>query len=313
MSDVSGVQLTDEDRQFLQNPALGGVILFARNFTSAAQVKALCAEIKAIRSPELLIAVDQEGGRVQRFKDVPEFTRLPAMRVLGDLWDSNVPEARARAFELGQALAEELAAVGVDFSFTPVLDLDWGASGVIGDRAFHHNPYVTAALATALMQGLRSTGMGAVGKHFPGHGFIKADTHHEVATDEREFSEIEQADLVPFAELINAGLPAIMPAHVIYPKVDQQAACYSPHWLKTVLRQQLHFQGMIFSDDLGMVGSHTAGNIVDRAQAALTAGCDMVLSCNDRPESLKLIAGLTLDPAQQTTLALRAEAMRLAH
>jgi beta-N-acetylhexosaminidase len=309
MTDVAGLSLNADDMAVLTHPLVGGIILFARNFADAAQVTALCEAIHAVRSPALLISVDHEGGRVQRFKDSEGFTRIPPMRLLGDLWDANIPAARGRAFELGQTMGIELAAVGVDFSFAPVLDLDWGDSGVIGDRAFHKNPYAAASLATAVMQGLRSAGMAAVGKHFPGHGFIKADTHTELATDTRSLAELQKADLIPFQELIAAGIAAIMPAHVQYPEIDSEAACYSAKWLQDILRQEMRFKGMIFSDDLGMVGAHTAGDIVARADAALKAGCDMVLSCNDRPASLDLLA--RWQPASQPMLQTRAASMRV--
>jgi beta-N-acetylhexosaminidase len=288
--DVAGTELAVEDRRRLLDPIAGGVILFTRNFASGAQLARLTADIHALRTPPLVIAVDHEGGRVQRFRE--GFTRLPPMRVLGRAWDDDAEGAKRLARAVGYVLAAELRAHGIDLSFTPVLDLDYGASTVIGDRAFHSDPHVVRELATALIYGLREAGMGAVGKHFPGHGHVRADSHLELPLDERSYAEIEAADLVPFARLIDAGLPAIMPAHVVYSEVDARPAGFSPVWLKSVLRERLGFQGLVFSDDLSMAGAAAAGGIVERAHAALDAGCDMVLVCND-PEAVDALrAGL---------------------
>jgi beta-N-acetylhexosaminidase len=255
------------------------VILFARNYASSAQLKALTAEIRALRAPELLIAVDHEGGRVQRFRE--GFTPIPPMRTLGEAWDRDVAGAAREATRLGWTLAHELAAQGVDFSFTPVLDLDYGTSAVIGDRAFHRNPNAVAHLGAALVAGLAAGGMAAVGKHFPGHGFVAADSHVDVPVDGRELAALRAADLVPFGALVAAGLAGIMPAHVIYSAIDPHPAGFSRLWLREVLRGQLGFDGLIFSDDLGMAGARGAGDMVARAEAACAAGCDMVLVCND--------------------------------
>lgn len=290
MLDVAGKVLTPEDEARLKHPLVGGVILFARNFESPRQLTELCASIHALRSPPLLIAVDHEGGRVQRFRE--GFTRIPAMRELGRIWDEHPKRARHLAQQAGYVLAAELRACGVDFSFTPVLDVDYGCSRVIGDRAFHSEPQAIAELAHSLLQGLRHGGMHTVGKHFPGHGFVEADSHLEIPVDERNYTDIELCDLIPFRQMIGFGLSAVMPAHVIYPKVDPKPAGFSKVWLKDVLRGELGFEGCIFSDDLSMEGATVAGGIVDRAEAALQAGCDMVLVCNRPDLADELLAGL---------------------
>jgi beta-N-acetylhexosaminidase len=277
--DVAGVGLAPGERERLLHPKAGGVILFARNYESPAQLAALTAAIRAVRSPPLLVGVDHEGGRVQRF--VQGFTPIPPMRTLGERWDADVAAAARDAMRVGRTIAAELGALGVDFSFTPVLDLDYGTSAVIGDRALHRNPNAVAHLGAALVAGLAAGGMAAVGKHFPGHGFVAADSHTEVPVDTRKLPDLVAADLVPFGALIGRGLPAIMPAHVIYAEIDAQPAGYSRFWLRDVLRAKLGFDGMIFSDDLGMAGARGAGDIVARAEAACAAGCDMVLVCND--------------------------------
>jgi len=293
MLDVVDKELNAEDVKRLQNPLVGGVILFSRNFESPAQLKALTASIHAVRQPPLLISVDHGGGRVQRFQD--GFTKIPPMREFGKIWDDNPKKAKALAEEAGWILAAELRAHGVDFSFTPVLDMDYGESQVIGNRAFHLKAQAIHELAYALMHGLRRGGMPAVGKHFPGHGFVVADSHVAIPVDDREFDEIAQNDLQPFRQMIDDGIQAIMPAHVIYPKVDEKPAGFSPRWLQKVLRERLGFDGVIFSDDLSMEGAGVAGDVTARALAALNAGCDMVLLCNQPDKADELLANLKWD------------------
>ena len=282
MLDIEGKQLNDADRRRLRHPLTGGVILFSRNYESPRQLQELTAEIHRLRQPPLLIAVDHEGGRVQRFRE--GFTRLPPMRALGVIWDEHPLRARQLARDSGYVLAAELRAHGVDLSFTPVLDLDFGNSAVIGDRAFHSLPNAVTELAGALVEGLMLAGMASCGKHFPGHGFIAADSHTDVPVDTRSYEQIEAMDLIPFRALMNRGLSSVMPAHVIYPDVDDRPAGFSTIWLSQILRSRMKFQGVIFSDDLSMEGARVAGDIVARAHAALDAGCDMVLVCN-RPDS----------------------------
>ena len=273
MIDVAGTAMTAAERERLRHPLVGGVILFARNYASPDQLTALCAEIHALRSPPLLIAVDHEGGRVQRFRE--GFSLLPAMRRLGEWWDGAPRSSVESARVLGYLLAAELRACGVDFSFAPVLDLDWGRSGVIGDRSFHRDPEAVVQLAGGLIAGLRAAGMACCGKHFPGHGWVTADSHLAIPVDERTY-DVLMPDIEPFRRL---PLDAIMPAHVIYPAVDARPAGFSPVWIGK-LRNELGFGGVIFSDDLSMEGASVAGGIVERVSAAWAAGCDMLLICN---------------------------------
>ena len=283
--DIAGTALDAEDRRRLAHPLVGGLILFARNWEDRARLTALTAEIKALR-PEVLICVDHEGGRVQRFR-TDGFTHLPPMRALGELWmrdergapGSGALAATDAATACGYVLAAELRACGVDFSFTPVLDLDHGPSGVIGDRAFHRDPRVATLLAKSLMHGLLLAGMASCGKHFPGHGFVAADSHTEVPVDDRSLKAILEDDARPYGWL-GGALASVMPAHVIYPKVDRQPAGFSARWLRDILRGRLGFGGAIFSDDLSMQGATVAGTPVDAGVAALNAGCDLVLLCN---------------------------------
>jgi beta-N-acetylhexosaminidase len=290
--DVAGLTLTKVDKQRLDNPLTGGVILFARNWQNRNQLTQLCADIKAVRS-DLLILVDHEGGRVQRFK-TDGFTHLPPMRALGEMWmqdkkgqnkyeGSGAMAAQNAATAVGYVLASELRACGVDMSFTPVLDLDFGESSVIGDRSFSRDPRIAAVLAKALMHGLLQAGMKNCGKHYPGHGFVRADSHTEIPVDKRSLKAIMQDDAVPY-EWLSSALDSVMPAHVIYPKVDSRPAGFSSKWLNDILRTKQGFTGAIFSDDLSMEGARLIdGQRVTYTQAAVTAlnaGCDMVLLCN---------------------------------
>ena len=302
---IEGTSLDAADLGRFMHPLTGGVILFSRNFESCAQLRSLTASIQSLRAPALLICVDHEGGRVQRFRD--GFTAIPAMRTLGETWDRNVAEAAAEACRLGEVLARELRAHGIDFSFAPVLDLDFGASAVIADRALHGNPNAVAHLASCLRRGLNAGGCAAVGKHFPGHGFVAADSHVDLPVDERTLDALAADDLIPFAVLAGEGMEAVMPAHVIYPAVDNVAAGFSRIWLQDILRGRLRFDGLIFSDDLGMAGAHAAGDIVARAEAAATAGCDMVLACNDHAATDELLS--RWKPRAQPDLARRAARM----
>ncbi len=280
MLDLAGPAIGAQERERLLHPQVGGVILFARNGVSANQLKELTAEIHALRKPRLLIGVDQEGGRIQRFRQ-QEFTRLPAPRRLGKIYDTDRGRALELADSAGWMMAAELRAVGVDISFAPVLDLDRGVSGVIGDRALHRDPEIVADLARAYMVGMRRAGMAAVGKHFPGHGSVRPDSHSAAPVDDRPVADILAEDLLPFERMIHYGLPGIMPAHVVYAQADARPAGHSRYWLQQVLRERLGFQGAIFSDDLSMKAAEQAGDYGQRARAALEAGCDMVLVCNN--------------------------------
>ena len=279
MLGIEGLELTPTDVERVLHPLVGGVILFSRNFESCEQLRRLTSRLRTLRDEPLVIAVDHEGGRVQRFRE--GFSELPPMRSLGDAWDSDVAAAAERATRIGQTIGAELRGHGVDLTFAPVLDLDHGASTVIGDRAFHANPNAVAHLAAALRTGLNAAGMAACGKHYPGHGYVAADSHTDVPVDRRSYAAIVADDLVPFAALAHMGLESMMAAHVIYPDVDDVPAGYSHKWCTSILRDRMHFDGLLFSDDLGMAGAFTAGDIVARADAAIEAGCDIALTCND--------------------------------
>ncbi len=278
--DVDGFELTEAERQRLLHPLVGGVILFTRNYADREQLSRLTTEIHALRTPRLPISVDHEGGRVQRFR--PGFTTIAPMRELGRLWDRDVLGACKAATEVGYTIGSELRAVGVDLSYTPVLDLDYEKSSVIGERAFHSDERVVTMLARCLTHGLLLAGVGNCGKHFPGHGYASADSHVALPVDERSLSEILAHDGAPYGWL-GRTLTAVMPSHVLYPKVDSRTAGFSSRWLKTILRKRLGFDGLIVSDDLTMAGAAVAGDIVARAEAAFSAGCDTVLVCN-RPD-----------------------------
>lgn len=289
MVDVAGKSLSEEDRARLLHSSVGAVILFARNYESPEQIAQLTAEIRALREPELLISVDHEGGRVQRFR--AGYTAIPPMAELGRQWDSDPAGAVQRAQAAGFVIAAELAASGIDFSFTPVLDLNLSRSSVIGDRAFHADPNAVSELAGALIGGLTRGGVSAVGKHFPGHGYAHEDSHVAFPVDRRSLDEIRAHDLVPYRRLASR-LAGVMPAHVAYPSVDPNPAGFSSFWLQQILRGELAFHGVIFTDDLSMEGASIAGGIVARAQAALQAGCDMALVCNKPASADELLAGL---------------------
>jgi beta-N-acetylhexosaminidase len=279
--DIAGTTLTKADKQRLKHPLVGGLILFARNWESRAQLTQLCADIKKVRR-DVLICVDHEGGRVQRFK-TDGFTPVPPMRALGELWLRDPLQATNAATACGYVLGAELRACGVDLSFTPVLDLDWGDSGVIGDRAFAKDARVVALLAKSLMHGLLQSGMANCGKHFPGHGFVKADSHTDIPVDKRSLKAILQDDAAPY-QWLSTTLTSVMPAHVTYPKVDSRPAGFSAKWLGDILRGRLAYMGAVFSDDLSMAGARLVDGVqVSYSQAAVTAlnaGCDMVLLCN---------------------------------
>lgn len=278
MVDVAGHALTADEQARLQDPLVGGVILFSRNFRDRQQVRELVAEIRAVRSPHLLVAVDQEGGRVQRFRE--GFYPLPPLRWLGHQYDLDNERGRRLAQTCGWLMAAEVLDAGVDFSFAPVVDLDYGTSEVIGDRAFHRDPEVVAELASAYILGMHKAGMIAVAKHFPGHGYVVADSHLDLPVDPRTVSELYD-DLQPFGRLIRQGVNGVMVAHVRYPQVDGDVASLSPYWLRTALRGELGFGGVIFSDDLSMQALATEGDMPERARRALAAGADMALICND--------------------------------
>lgn len=308
MVDVAGLRLSADEAERLRHPTVGGVILFRRNYASREQLMELVRSIRALRAPELLVAVDHEGGRVQRFRE--GFTHIPAMRALGRRWREDAAAGAALAFDTGVVLAAELRAVGIDLSFTPVLDLDWGHSEIIGDRSFGRDPTCVTAVAGALIRGLASRGMASCGKHFPGHGWAVADSHHALPEDPRTYEELAADDLLPFSRLFDQGLASVMPAHLLYPAIDLRPAGFSPFWLQTVLREQLGFDGAVFSDDLSMRGAHGIGDIVARAEAAHTAGCDMVLVCNDPASVDQLLDHWRAQPDQVSMRRLSAMAAR---
>jgi len=302
MLDLVGTSITQEEREMLLHPQTGGVILFTRNYESIEQITALIAEIHALRSPHLLVAVDHEGGRVQRFRE--GFTHIPPAAEYGKVYAQNKTQGKQLAQQCGWLMAAECRAVGIDMSFAPVLDIGIGVSGVIGDRAYHSKPDVIAELAHEFMTGMSQAGMSATGKHFPGHGSVKEDTHTAQPIDKRSLTEIMMKDVIPFERMIHFGLAAVMPAHVVYPAVDNKPAGYSKIWLQQILRQQLNFQGVIFSDDLSMQAAGVAGDFAQRANTALEAGCDMVLVCNHTEAAQQVLESLNAyaNPTSQIRL-----------
>jgi beta-N-acetylhexosaminidase len=287
MVDIAGTELSADDVRVLAHPMVGSVLLFSRNYSNPRQVAALTAAIRALRTPHLLIAVDHEGGRVQRFRE--GFTRLPAARLLGRRFDEDRRDALGLAQSVGWLLASELRAVGVDFSFAPCIDLDYGVSEIIGDRAFHSDADSVAALAVAAMSGMREAGMAAIAKHFPGHGAVVADSHVALPVDRREFADLEP-DIRPYRPLIDNNLPGIMAAHVVFPAVDALPASLSKRWITGVLRGELGFHGCVFADDLTMAGAAAFGDVMARVELSLDAGCDVLPICNDR-HSVELVLG----------------------
>jgi beta-N-acetylhexosaminidase len=302
MLDVVGKTLNDDDRRRLAHPMTGGVILFARHYESRAQLIALTEAIRTVRE-DLLIAVDHEGGRVQRFR-TDGFTVLPAMGKLGALWDSDVLHATKVTTAVGYILAAELRACGIDMSFTPVLDLNYGQSQVIGDRAFHRDPRVVTMLAKSLNHGLALAGMANCGKHFPGHGFATADSHVAMPVDDRPLDAVLRDDVAPY-DWLGLGLASVIPAHVIYSQVDSKPAGFSQVWLQEVLRGKLRFPGAIFSDDLSMEAARQGGTLTEAASAALHAGCDMVLICNQPEEAEKVLDALRFTPSKESQARLK--------
>ncbi len=290
MLDVDGPALTPADRELLREPAVGGVILFSRNYESPRQIADLVADIRALRRPPLLIAVDHEGGRVQRFRE--GFTHMPPMRRIGRSYDGDPETGLALARKAGWLIAAELRAVGVDLCFAPCVDLDWGVSEIIGNRSFHRKPAVVGELATAFANGLRSAGMAAVAKHFPGHGAVIADSHLALPVDRREYSALLD-DMRPYDTLISNGLAAgVMIAHVVYKEIDDAPAGFSRYWIQSELRERLGFGGAVFCDDLSMKATADYGTMPQRARLALDAGCDMVIICNDRSAAEQAVRSL---------------------
>jgi len=301
MIDVAGTALSAADREVLSHPLVGSVILFTRNYVDPPQLQALVADIQSLRSPALLIAVDHEGGRVQRFR--PGFSALPPLRRIGHAFDADPQQGLAMARALGWLMAAELGACGVDFSFAPCVDLDYGLSEIIGDRAFHAQAPAVAQLAIAYMHGMRDAGMAATAKHYPGHGAVVADSHVALPVDRRELADMDP-DLLPYRRLIANGLPALMVAHVLYPAVDSVPASFSRRWIDGLLRTELNFGGLVFADDLTMGGAAAVGDLEQRARRALQAGCDVLPVCNDRAgvELLLRRLKLSIDPVSQLRL-----------
>ncbi len=290
MLDIEGLAVSPADRSLLREPAVGGVILFSRNYQNVGQLNDLVGEIRALRSPPLLIAVDHEGGRVQRFRE--DFSAIPPMRRIGQEYDSDLGESLLLAKTAGWLSGSELRAMSIDLSFAPCADLDWGLSEVIGDRAFHKDPEAVGDLASAYSRGLRSAGMAAIAKHFPGHGAVVADSHEQLPNDRREYGDLLD-DMRPYDKLIGNGVIAgVMMSHVVYSEIDPEPAGFSRYWIQSELRSRLGFDGAVFCDDLTMKATESYGSMPQRARLALEAGCDMVLICNDRPAAQAAVSSL---------------------
>jgi beta-N-acetylhexosaminidase len=292
MVDVAGLELTPEDREVLRHPLVGSVILFSRNFATSEQLTRLVADIHAVRTPALVVGVDQEGGRIQRFRQ--GFSALPSPRRIGHEFDLDGPQGLTLARSMGWLMGAELRAHGVDLSFAPCVDLDYGLSEVIGDRAFHSKPEAVAQLALAYMAGMKDAGMAATAKHFPGHGAVVTDSHQSLPVDRRAWSELGD-ELLPYRRLIANGLPGVMVAHILFPAVDAAPASLSRRWVQNALREELRFEGAVFTDDLSMGGAAEFGDIIARANAALAAGCDVLPVCNDRASVARLLDGLKFE------------------
>jgi beta-N-acetylhexosaminidase len=301
MVDVAGLELTPEDRDVLRHPLVGSVILFTRNFATSDQLRKLVADIHAVRSPPLVVGVDHEGGRVQRFRK--EFSVLPPLRRIGHEFDLDAKHGLTLARSMGWLMAAELRAHGIDLSFAPCVDLDYGVSEVIGDRAFHSKPEAVAQLALAYLHGMKDAGMAATAKHFPGHGAVVADSHQSLPVDRRDWNGIAD-DILPYRRLIANGLPGVMVAHVLFPAVAPEPSSLSRRWIQNALREELRFEGAIFTDDLSMGGAKEFGDVVQRATAALDAGCDVLPVCNDRPAVAKLLDELNHEPQPSSHLRL---------
>lgn len=294
--DIAGTALSSEDIDLLRHPMVGGIIFFTRNYKSRQQLFELCQAIRHVRLKPLLIMVDQEGGRVQRFQE--EFTRIPSMAVFGHLYDQDRQPALRLTRECAWLLASELLSVGIDLSFTPVLDLHNAVNKAIGDRAFHRDPNAVIHLAEAFIEGLHQAGMSSTAKHFPGHGAVDVDSHEALPIDNRSFEEVLNTDMVPFAAMVKAGINNMMAAHIVYPQIDKYPVSFSRRWLKDILRQQLNFKGIIFSDDLNMKGADLSTNYADRVQLAHEAGCDITLLCNNRRGVIETLDNLKIEDHQ---------------
>lgn len=297
MVDIAGLELTAEERERLLHPSVSGVILFTRNFESVEQLARLVSTLRAVKSPRLLIAVDQEGGRVQRFRS--GFFSLPALQSIGQLYASSPEQALLSARDHGYLMASEILSVGIDISFAPVLDLDFGLSEVIGERAFSSNPDVIVQLAFEYIEGMHEAGMQATGKHYPGHGSVKADSHVALPVDARDKSQIFEIDMLPFRQLIKRNLDAVMVSHVIYPAIDSLPAGFSRIWVNDILKQELQFKGMVFSDDITMQAAATIGSHTERAKRAIDAGCHCVITCNDSAGRDEIIDNLQVSPSAE--------------